>query len=379
MRIGVNTLFMLPGKVGGTETYVRGLLYGLSKVDKVNEYILFTNNSNHNSIEISSDRFSKILCMVSETSRLARVVYEQLFLPGIAAKHAVDILHSPGYVSPIAGKFAKVVTIHDMQYMYYPAYFNKAKLAYWKYLLPKSAKKSDVILTVSENSKADIIDFLKIPSNKVFVTYEAAKLVSNSTEDDVIPDITKKFGIYDDYILSVASLLPHKNLNKLIDSFVLLEDKIAHQLVFVGLKRSALNEIKKTAENKLKNPNRIAILGYIPDQDLSAVYKRASLFVLPSLFEGFGIPLLEAMSFGCPVAASNKTSIPEVVGDSAILFDPNSSEQIAEKISDILFDNTLRERLIDKGLQRSKMFSWEKMAEDTIQAYSAAYKMRQKI
>lgn len=375
MRIGINTLFLLPGKVGGTEAYLRGLVYGLSKVDKKNEYVLFTHKENHHTFEYNSEQFSKKLCPIPVKSRPARVAYEQLFLSRVVTKHGIDVLHSPGYVSPVVGKFGKVVTIHDMQYVYYPDYFSKTKLLYWKHLLPLSARRSDVILTVSENSKTDIANFLNIPRNKIFVTYEAPKFCSDSGEDDSLPNVTKKYGIHDNYVLSVASLLPHKNLDRLIEAFALLEDKIGHQLVFVGIKGHALDKIRKTIRKKLKHPARVAILGYISDQDLAAVYKRASLFILPSLFEGFGIPLLEAMSLDCPIAASNKTSIPEVVGDAALLFDPNSSEQIAEAILSVVSDETYREQLIARGRQRVKLFSWERMAEETVHAYSTAYQL----
>lgn len=378
MRIGINTLFMLPGKVGGTETYVRGLIHGLSQVDKKNEYILFTHNENHHTFEYNSGQFSKILCPIPAKNRLARVAYEQLFLPRVVTKYRIDVLHSPGYVSPVVGKFGKVVTIHDMQYIYYPGYFSKTKLLYWKHLLPLSARRSDVILTVSENSKTDIANFLNIPRNKIFVTYEAPKFCSDSDKGDSLPTVMKKYGIRHNYVLSVASLLPHKNLDRLIEAFALLEGKIDHQLVLVGIKGPALNEIKKRIKNKLKHPERVAILGYISDQDLTAIYKRASLFVLPSLFEGFGIPLLEAMSLDCPVAASNKTSIPEVVGDAALLFDPNSPDQIAKAILSVVSDKTYREQLIAKGRQRVKLFSWERMAEETVHAYSVAHELFQR-
>lgn len=378
MRIGINTLFILPGKVGGTETYVRGLIHGLTQVDKKNEYVLFTHNENHHTFEYNSEQFSKKLCPVPAKSRSARVAYEQMVLPRVVTKHGIDVLHSPGYVSPVIGKFGKVVTIHDMQYIYYPSYFPKARLLYWKYLLPLSATKSDVILTVSENSKADIANFLNIPKNKIFVTYEAPKFCADSGEDDPLPTVMK-YGIRHNYVLSVASLLPHKNLDRLIEAFALLEGKIDHQLILVGLKGHALDKLRETIRNKLNHPARVVILGYIPDQDLEAIYKRASLFILPSLFEGFGIPLLEAMSLDCPVAASNKTSIPEVVGDAALLFDPNSSEQIAEAILSVVSDKTCRERLIDKGRQRVKLFSWERMAKETVHAYSVAYDLFQKI
>lgn len=379
MRVGINTLFMLPGKVGGTETYVRGLVHGLSQVDKKNEYVLFTHNENHNTFEVDSGQFSKSLCTVPAKIKLARVAYEQLFLPKLVTKCGIDVLHSPGYVSPLTGCYAKVVTIHDMQYIHYPDYFPKTKLLYWKHLLPLSARRSDVILTVSENSKADIANLLHIPQNKIFVTYEAPKFCADLDKDDSLPTVMKKYGIRHNYVLSVASLLPHKNLDRLIEAFALLEDKIDHQLVLVGLRGRALSKIKEMIRNKVNHPHRVIFLGYVSDQDLAGLYKRASLFILPSLFEGFGIPLLEAMSLDCPVAASNKTSIPEVVGDAALLFDPNSSDQIAEAIFSVVSDETYRERLIVKGRQRVKLFSWEKMAEETIHAYSVAYERFQKI
>lgn len=217
-----------------------------------------------------------------------------------------------------------------------------------------------------------------ISKNKIFVTYEAPKFCADSGEDDPLPTVMKKYGIRHNYVLSVASLLPHKNLVRLIEAFALLEDKIDHHLVLVGLKGHALDKIKETIRNKLNDPHRVVFLGCVPDKDLVGLYKKASLFVLPSLFEGFGIPLLEAMSLGCPVAASNRTSIPEVVGDAAVLFNPDNPEQVAETILSILSDNMLRDNLIARGHQRAKMFSWEKMAKETIHAYSVAYELFQK-
>jgi len=212
-----------------------------------------------------------------------------------------------------------------------------------------------------------------ISKNKIFVTYEASGFSIEPKRDISPPNVVEKYNIKDNYVLSVASLLPHKNLHKLVEAFALLKGRIEHQLVLVGLKGHALDKTKRAIQDSFNHPDRVAFLGYVPRPDLAGLYRKASLFVLPSLFEGFGIPLLEAMSLGCPVAASNRTSIPEVVGDAAVLFNPDNSEQIAEAIFSVVSDKTGRERLVNRGRQRVKLFSWERMAGETIDAYSVAY------
>lgn len=380
MRIGINTLFLVPNKVGGTETYLRGLVFGLSKIDHDNEYILFTNKENHETFKITADNFSKKLCNVIAENKLFRIFYEQFILPMHIKRLKIDVLHSPGYVLPVKAKCANVVTIHDMQYFYYPQNFQRARLWYWKYFIPLSTRKANVIITVSHNSKKDIVNLLHIPEEKVIVTYEASKF-STDKFDKIEPDedVFNKYGIKGDYILSVASLLPHKNLDRLSESFGLLTSKIKHQLVLVGMKGHALNIIREVIKGKNIKQERVILLGYVSDNELVALYRNASLFVLPSFFEGFGIPLVETMSFGCPIAASDRTSIPEVVGDAGILFNPENPEAIAEAIYSVLCDERLKDDLVKKGYERAKMFSWEKMAQETILAYSVAYELFLKI
>ena len=373
MRIGINTLFILPGKVGGTETYVRGLIHGLTQVDKKNEYVLFTHNENHHTFEYNSGQFSKKLCPVPVKSRLARVAYEQMVVPRLVVKHGTDILHSPGYVSPIVGKFGKIVTIHDMQYHYYPENFPKARLFYWKHFVPLSARRADIVITVSNNSKKDIVELLKVPAEKVVVTYESSKFAGDLDAFEFDEQALDKHGIRSKYILSVGSLLPGKNLDKLIEAFSLIMDKTEHQLVLAGMNGHAIKSVRNVLMEKEIGRDRVMLLGRVSDELLFSLYKNAALFVLPSLFEGFGIPLVEAMSLGCPVAASDRTSIPEVVGDAAVLFDPEVPERIGEAMISVLSDRSLRSGLVRRGLERAKLFSWEKMAQETLGAYDRAY------
>ena len=377
MRIGINTLFLLPGKRAGTLTYVSSLVRALSQVDTENEYILFTNFQNHDVFKTDTKNIRRHLCpYVPENSKL-RVLYEQMILPSYVKQFGLDVLHAPGDVPPIMAKCAKVVTLHDMQYIAwyakYPEYASKAKLLYVKYLYPLGARKSEVVITISENSKRDIVKYLGIAENKVRVIHEASRfsLGTNHIEPDL--SIFEKHRITKDYILSVASLLPHKNLNRLIESYALLMNNIEHQIVLTGMNLSGINSIKEMVRKKNIDSDRVIFTGYISEAELIALYKNASLYVLPSLFEGFGLPLLEAMSLGCPVAASARTSIPEVVGDAGVLFEPEDPKAMADAIYSVLFDVNLRDRLVDKGYKREKAFTWKKAARETLVAYSLAH------
>ncbi|MCX7918581.1 MAG: glycosyltransferase family 4 protein [bacterium] len=371
MRIGINTLFLLPGKVGGTETYVRGLLYGLTKIDSQNEYILFTNRENHDSFDFKLPNFKRILCNFSSRIKATRVFWEQAILPKLGLKERIDLLHSPGYVGPLSIDSHTIVTIPDMQYKYYPENFSTFRLWYWQYFIPRSAKKADRIITLSEYSKKDIAMLLNIPRDKIIVTYPASKFDIFELSIPSNEKIQTKYNLKAPFILSVASLLPHKNFKRLLEAYARIADQCNVDLVLVGLKLQSLSAIQEHIKQYKINPNRVLILGYIGDPDLAGLYQLAELVVHPSLFEGFGIPVVEAMKFGCPVIAANRTALPEIIGDAGLLIDPENPQAIAEAIHAILTQPVLRKQLIEKGYQRAKLFVWEKMAKTTLDAYIA--------
>jgi glycosyltransferase involved in cell wall biosynthesis len=381
MRIGINTLFMIPEHVGGTEIYLRNLLINLAKIDNENEYILFTNKENFGTFGIEQDNFSEVLCNIPARLRPLRMLWEQLVLPLQIKKHNIDILHSPGYVSPLLASCPSVVTIHDMQYYYYPKNFVKARLIYFKIFVPLSAKKATKIITVSNNSKKDIVNILKIPEDKVIVTYAASRSLNRRNLKDEIKrrEAMQKYSIEGRYILSVASLLPHKNLDGLIYAFEKIANKIEHQLILVGIKETALKDIQSTLEQVGILKDRIKVLGFVADKDLFYLYSGADLFVLPSLFEGFGLPILEAMSCGCPVMASNVTSIPEIVGEAGLLINPRDIDDISTKMYMILTNDQLKRDLIKRGYERVKTFSWLEMAKKTLKVYKTAFEERSKV
>lgn len=380
MRIGINTLFLIPGKVGGSEVYLRNLLCHLAKIDKQNEYILFTNKENFRTFQISQRNFREVPCPVKASFRPARVLWEQFVLPLQIKKYNIEVLHSPGYTAPLLASCCSIVTIHDMNYFYYPEDFSKSTTFFLRLLVPLAARRSDKIITVSRNSKKDIVQILEIPESKICVIYEAGSShlsVPIAIENKVREKLKKRYGIDKKFILTVSVSHPHKNLDRLIEAYDILckRYQIDCQLLIVGIKGRAqsglVNWVKEMSLEK-----RIIFTGWIANEDLSLLYSEAELMVFPSLFEGFGIPVLEAMAHGTPVVSSGAASLPEVVGDAALLVDPYDVEEIAEAMYRVVTEEDVRANLIKKGRQRAGQFSWEKTARETLAVYKRVCKQK---
>lgn len=372
MRIGINTLFFIPGKVGGSETYIRNLISKLSDIDKENEYFIFANKENFNEFKIDKPNFHKALCPINASFKPGRILWEQLVLPLQTLKYKIDILFSPGYTAPVFTKCKQVVAIYDLNYYHHSEDFSRFELIFWKLLIPLSARVADRIIVLSNNSKRDIENVLDVPSNKVVPIYLAANIFSNAADwtKEKIREVKKKYQIDKDYILSVAAFHPHKNLYRLIEAYKILKDRYGsgHKLVLVGMKARA----SKAVEGAIKGMSLekdVIFTGWVPVEDIPILYKGAAIFVFPSLFEGFGIPPIEAMTCGTPVAVSNTTSLPEVVGDAGLFFNPMDIEDIAAKIHTIVANKNIRDELIKKGFEQAKKFSWDKTARETLDVF----------
>jgi len=373
MRIGINALFLIPGKVGGSEVYLRNLLCHLAKIDRQNEYILFVNKENFHTFQISQPNFTEVFCPIKASFRPARILWEQFILPFQIKKSNIEVLHSPGYTAPLLVSCCSIVTIYDMNCFYYPEDFSKSTTFFLKLLVTLAARRSDKIITGSRNSKKDIVQILKISESKTCVIYGAASShlsVPLAIENKVRGKLKQRYSINKKFILTVSVSHPHKNLYRLIEAYDILYKKyqIDCQLVIVGIKGRAQSVLMSLVK-ELSLEKRVMFTGWIPDEDLSLLYSEAELFVFPSLFEGFGIPILEAMAHGTPVVSSNTTSLPEVAGRAALLVDPYRVDKIAEAMHRILTDETLRATLIKKGFNRASQFSWEKTARETLFAY----------
>lgn len=374
MRIGINTLFFIPGKVGGSETYIRNLILKLSELDKQNEYFIFANKENINEFKIEQANFHKVLCPIKASFKPGRILWEQFVLPFQLIRHKIDILFSPGYTTAIFAGCKQVVAIYDLNYHHHPEDFSRIELIFWRLLIPLSAKAADRIIVLSNNSKMDLENVLNVPANKVVPIYLAANIFSNNAgcTNDKISEVKKKYLIDGNYILSVAASHPHKNLYRLIEAYKILKDtyRSDYKLVLVGMKARASKIVEEAIKHMFLEKD-VIFTGWIPVEDMPVLYKGASLFVFPSLFEGFGIPPLEAMTCGTPVAVSNTTSLPEVVGEAGVYFNPLDVKDIASRINAITTDNNLREEVIKKGFVQAKKFSWEKTAIQTMDVFKS--------
>jgi len=236
-------------------------------------------------------------------------------------------------------------------------------------LLPRVLYSVDKIITISECTKKDIVKFYKIPEDKIKVILLAPDPIYQPLSHDIIAPILSKYGVCAPYILYVGSLEPRKNIQTLIQGFANIKKRgLNHKLIIVGNKKWEYSKlIRIVAESGLHND--VIFTGYLPDEDLPALYNGADLFVYPSLYEGFGLPPLEAMACGTPVITSNTSSLPEVVGNAGIKVDPQDVDQLSDAIYHVLTDENLRLSLIEKGLERSKQFSWERTATETWKVY----------
>lgn len=373
MRIGIDARFF--GSVGkGLGRYTQKLIENLEKVDNENHYFIFLRRENWEEYQPRNEKFQKILADIPWYS-----LREQIFLPRLFKKHNLDLLHFPHFNIPIFYKGKFVVTIHDLILLHYPTrrasalspfvYFLK-KLAYHT-VIRHAVKKSEMIIAVSEHTKKDIGKFFGVASEKVQVVYEAGG-IANSLPESPPKDILKKYGIIKPYILYVGNAYPHKNLERLVLVFREIAKKHPHlHLVLVGKEDYFYRRLKKyVSENFVKS---VIFAGFVPDEHLSTVYREALLYVFPSLCEGFGLPPLEAMARDVPVASSNASCLPEILGKAVVYFDPKGMTEMAETIERAITNEELRKELIEKGRQQIKKYSWERMARETLKIYHSVF------
>lgn len=377
MRIGINALFMIPGGVGGSETYLRNLITHLGRTDQTNEYVVFTNKESANTFRLTCGNFREILCPIRATFRPARVIYEQLFLPLQAKKHDIEVLHSPGYTAPTIAPCPSVVTIYDLNFLRHPEDFSRLSALTLSVLVPMAAKRCDMIITLSKNSMRDIAAALDVPEKKVRVIYPAPSESVSAHNGSRVDQVRQRYGIRRKFILSVAASHPHKNLCRLVEAYHILrkEHSIEHQLVLVGLKgRDHPRLLDMIA--KLSLESDVVVTGWISEGHLKSLYQAADLFAFPSLYEGFGIPVLEAMKHGVPVVASNASSLPEASGNATLVMDPYDVSQIAETILAALQNPELRTSLAERGERQANRFSWERAARQTLSVYAEAMRSK---
>jgi glycosyltransferase involved in cell wall biosynthesis len=368
MKIGINLLYLIPDIVGGTETYAASLLRGLASIDSRNEFAIFVNRESSNWPLPNSSQFKRIVCPVNGTQRAQRYFFEQAILPAYVLREKIDLLHSLGYVGPVFSPCPTIVTIHDTNYI------DLAETMPWQRSIPlrffstMSARTAKIVITVSEFSKSRISQLLHLPHEKITVIHEASQL-DNFVESKP-PDIEKLrnlYGLHRPYIAAFGGGAVHKNIPRLVQAFAQIARKIEHQLVLIG---HLPPDYRVDAPQQTPGlQSRVITTGYVPGDHVGQILSYADLFVMPSLYEGFGLPVLEAQQAGTIVACSSAGSLPEVAGAGAVLFDPTSVESIAETVFRCIVDPELRAKLYQEGQVNLKRFSWEKTAQETLAVY----------
>jgi len=374
LRIGISTLVTIPGGIGGIQTYLQKLIENLAKIDKENEYFLFAAPWNEDLFKIKQKNFKKLICRVPAKPLFLRVLYEQILLPLLAWRNKIDVFHFPANFSLSIPFCPSVLTLHDITPLVSLELIPPVPRYYWKLAYKLSTRRVDSIITVSYSSKEDIAKFLAVPEEKIKVIYHGNRPRTLEIKDESISNLYQNKKEKFPYILWVGKMYTHKNLPRLLRAYSKLVKTwhIKYQLVLCGMKGWGYSSFVKTVK-ELNLQDRVIFKGYVPDNELELVYSNASLFIFPSLLEGFGFPILEAMSYRVPVITSNYGAMAEVAGDAALLVDPYNIDKIAEAMYKVLTDQDLRKNLINKGLERAKQFSWEKTAKETLGVYKEVY------
>lgn len=373
MKIGINARH-LQNIHSGIVIYLLNLILNLKKIDDENEYTLFFGSKKNIPQNILNFEFNYDIPKIPADSQLLKILWAHLYLPHAISKHKIDIFHETTFVAPLFKKCPVVLTIYDLAYLYLPFCFACRQRLYFKSLISQSIRQSDLIIAISENTKKDIINNFSVSPNKIRVIYGGVDEIFRPMVDKKeIEKIKKIYKIKKDFVLAVSLISPRKNIIRLIKAFKLLRNqkKINIQLVIVGRNGWLYRDVFREAVSSGLEDD-IIFCGHIPKKHLLFLYNAASVFAYPSLYEGFGLPILEAMASGCPVVSSNTSSMPEVCGDAALLADPKNVEELSELLYKLFSDESLKNNLIEKGLGRVKEFSWEKTAKETLIAYNEA-------
>jgi glycosyltransferase involved in cell wall biosynthesis len=353
----------------GIGTYVRNLLRQLARQQDGTEYILLCREQD---CAVAAELGPNFRAVVERAP--AYSVREQVSVPLDLRREQADLFHAPHYVLPPLTPCRAVVTIHDCIHLRFPQYLpNRLGYAYARASLWTATHRAARVITVSEASKRDILRYFRVPESRIDVIYNAidARFWEEPSPDEM-DRVRQRYQLDAPFVLYAGNIKPHKNLERLIDAFHLLRHERADlrdvRLLIIGDEISKYATLRR-AVHRHKLHKHVRFFGFVPDQTLAALYRLAAAFVFPSLYEGFGLPPLEAMASGTPVITSNVSSLPEVVGDAALLIDPYEPQAIADAMDRVLTDASLRADLRTRGLARAREFSWERSIRRVRQIY----------
>ncbi|MBA2707620.1 MAG: glycosyltransferase family 4 protein [Gemmatimonadaceae bacterium] len=367
MLIALNLLYLIPGVVGGTQTYATSLIRELALQDHDNEYVVFVNEDSADLDVTPAGNFRKVVCPFIAVRRSVRYSWEQLVLPMQLNRLKPNVVHSLGYVAPLASRTPQVVTVHDLNFLGHRGRHSALGRRAFGFFVRRSVHKADHVIAVSEFSRGEIVRHLGVPASKVSVVHCAGRDPSEYEASAHAPPSAIVRDVAKPYILSFSALSAHKNIPGLLAAFALIRERVPHSLVLVGHLPDKVHSVRSEIVNA--SAERVHFTGYLPDSDVVALMRGASLFAYPSLYEGFGLLALDAQNAGVPVACSSGSSLPEVAGDGALMFDPTSVEDMARALETCLMDMGLRASLVMAGYANASRFSWKRTACETLAVY----------
>jgi glycosyltransferase involved in cell wall biosynthesis len=355
--------------IAGLGRYTQELMAALLEVDSENEYVAFYNRPGEALVDPPLDRLPHLTTnlatkpwrMSALVAHFARISQDQLF-PGI------DLFHATDHLLPRLTRIKSVFTLHDLVFRFYPHTHKTLNRWFLTLMMPRFLAAADAVIAVSESTKKDAIQAYGLDEAKITVIYEGVSDHFRRVSPEAISAVRHKYSLPEQFFLTVATIEPRKNLTLLLEAYHTLRNDSSPGLVIVGRKGWLYSGFFDRL-HELGLENDVVFPGFVPDEDLPALYSAADVFVFPSLYEGFGLPVVEALACGTPVVTSNAASLPEVAGDAALLVDPSSVGELVRAVRDVQRNQELREELRARGPRQAAKFSWQRAARETLAVY----------
>ncbi len=355
----------------GIGTYIRGLLQGFGQIGADLQCDFITRPKEAPAADLG------VKAIRTFPSRTKNYSLTELFaISALANRSQAQLFHTPHYIIPLGLRLPLVVTIHDLIHLKFPQYFSFPKRAYARWMLQRAVRQARIILTVSECTKADLVRELRAEAEHILVCYNGIDpRYFQPLPGEQLEQFRQNQRLPRDYLLYVGNLKAHKNVSGLLHAWAQLAESVRPPLVLVGARIDLYSSLQRQAE-ELDRGKEVFFTGELTGEELACAYRLARGCVQPSWYEGFGLPPLEAMASGVPVAVSNRGSLPEIVGDAALIFDPENPEEMTAALEKLVTDTTLRKGLAQKGPEQARRYTWEKAARQTLEAYYRALECR---
>ncbi len=364
MRVGINGRFLV-AKRTGVQRAAYNLIRTMVQLDRLNEYIIFTGFDQVGSPDWDYPNVTVVGDNLRPTESFRNHLWEQFKLPKLAIAYNIDILHSPANIAPLFYSGKSIVHIHDLCFVVNPQWYSFSFRTLYNLIVPRIARRATKVVTNSNNSKNDLLQYFGLPAERVSLVYWAVDDIFSETNPETDHTVTSQ----NDYILYVGSLEPRKNINVLIEAFEELRiqnPSLNTKLILIGGESPLFAAVRLKAK---RFGDDVVFKGFVRDEELREYYRNARLVAYPSLYEGFGLPPLEAMASGTPVVTSRTSSIPEVVGDAALMIDPTDRSQLVSAMFRVLSDERLARSLREKGRHQVKKFNWYRVARGVLGVY----------